>query len=114
MRWTADMDARLIELHAKRLGNTFIASWMRVTTFDVRARLVELGLKPSPGGKAPFAQAVSGPSHRRSEAEIASGEAFAADDADADEMPPPHGRPRGYLVSEADITAIYRRAGRGY
>ena len=49
MNWTAEQDGQLRLLHAKRVGVSFIGSWMRWPSSAVRARLVELGVaKPLP------------------------------------------------------------------
>ena len=44
MNWTAEQDEQLRVLHAKRVGVSFIVSWMGWPSSAVRARLVELGV----------------------------------------------------------------------
>ena len=83
MEWTTEADAKLRELHAKRVSPAFIASWMRWPAASVRARLVELGLsKPlSPRGAAMTAAAAKPRSHSASRVVEVLAEAM---DADAD------------------------------
>lgn len=63
MEWTVETDAKLRELHAKRVSSTFIASRMRWPSLAVRTRLIELGLeKPQAVRReAPAATAKSRP-----------------------------------------------------
>jgi hypothetical protein len=112
MEWTTETDARLTELHAKRVSPAFIASWMRWPAPSVRARLIELGLnKPlSPRAAAITAAAAQPRSYAASQAVEALAEAL---DEDAD-LKTSRGCPRGHLLSEAKIAALYRRVGCGY
>jgi hypothetical protein len=111
MYWTPELDATLAELHGKRLGTMFIASWMRLRPSEVRARLAVLGLRPSAPARAGMRAAqvsrpVAGPS-----ATVAGS---VPDEDDEDDMVRRDGRPRGYLMSNAEISELFRRAGRGY
>ena len=112
MEWTTEMDARLRELHAKRVSPAFIASWMHWPAGSVRARLVELGLSKSLSarGAAITAAAAKPRSHAASSAVETLAEAV---DEDADLKTAP-GCPRGHLVSEARIAALYQRVGCSY
>ena len=112
MEWTVEADQKLTELHAKRVSPAFIASWMRWPAPAVRARLVDLGLvKPLSQRAAATIAAATKP---RSQLAAHAVEALAdAIDEDQDLRTSP-GCPRGHLVSEARIAALYRRAGCSY
>jgi hypothetical protein len=135
MQWTSEQDATLAELHAKHVGNMFIATWMRVNVTDVRARLAALGLSKA---KAALSLARTAPEvaamRARMKAAVASATAaseiavesdaleaagmidgeFGDDLDDEVELVKLPGCPRGYLVSEAHINALYERAGGQY
>ena len=110
MQWTAELDKAIAELHAKRLGNAFIAKWLRVNPSQLRARLIELGL----------AKSRSSAAARRCEAADTFGAAEAQDMAGAsvededDDLVSIDGCPRGHLLPERRIASIYRSVGRGY
>jgi hypothetical protein len=110
MEWTAEADGRLRELHAKRVSLLFIANWMRWPAPEVRARLITLGLAKSLSSRsasyAPVA-VTSGSLTSLQAAEICD-EAF-DDEVGLKKLPD---CPRGHLLSEANIAALYR--GRGY
>ncbi len=105
MQWTAEQDRMLVELHAKRVGNTFITKWMRIGLTDVRARLVELGLATPTASRT---------TKSASDAEPSDLSECAADDNDDEDMVVIDGCPRGYLVPEKRIASIYKSIGRGY
>ena len=67
MQWTPELDKAITDLHAKRLGNAFIAKWLRLNPSHVRARLIELGLLKSRSAAAARAaagtQTVAAASH---------------------------------------------------
>lgn len=110
MQWTAELDKAITELHAKRLGNAFIAKWLRLNPSHVRARLVELGLLKSRATAA---------SRRLACAPTVVGDSYdptgAVDDHDEDDdMVRIAGCPRGYLVPERRIASIYESVGRSY
>jgi hypothetical protein len=110
MQWTPELDKAISDLHAKRLGNAFIAKWLRLNPSHVRARLMELGLLKSRSAaavRAAATQTVADASH-----DLAGPENF-GDDAD-DDMVRLDGCPRGYLVPERRIASIYQTLGRGY
>ena len=113
MEWTAELDKSITELHAKRLGNAFIAKWLHLNPSHVRARLVALGLvKPRSSDPASRPAATSKgalaglPDSART--------ADTAEDADEDDMVRIDGCPRGHLLSERRIASIYQNVGRGY
>ncbi|HZS85196.1 MAG TPA: hypothetical protein VFA50_20140 [Stellaceae bacterium] len=113
MAWTQEDDAKLSELHAKRLGVRFISVWLRQPAAAVRTRLVELGLEKPLSAKASKvmarAQKPAAGATRVEEAEN--------DDLDDDEdgdLRASRGCPRGHLLSEAKIAALYRSAGCDY
>jgi hypothetical protein len=124
MEWTAERDATLAELYRKRLGNMFIASWMRLKPAEVRARLRELGLIASchstaagnavrpaaPESLSAFPVAGSGGA-RDDSADKDVGE---DEDDDDGAMVSFRGRPKGHLMPESRIAALYRSVGRGY
>jgi hypothetical protein len=104
MQWTPELDKAIADLHAKRLGNAFIAKWLRLNPSHVRARLIELGLLKSRSAAA--TQTVAATSHDQ-----ASPETIGDDDDDLVRL---DGCPRGYLVPERRIASIYQSLGRGY
>ncbi len=106
MQWTAEQDRILAELHAKRLGNTFITKWMRISLADVRARLAELGLAKPPASRSTKGVSIAAP------VEVSDLESI-GDDED-DDLIVIDGCPRGYLVPEQRIASIYKSIGRGY
>ena len=114
MEWTPEKDAQLTEMHKKRLSVRFIADWMRWPASSVRLRLVELGLvKPlSSRANAVVARAAkpaaSCPS-RQGEAPT-----LEIEDDDEEDLRGRPGCPRGHLVSEAKIAALYSAAGGSY
>ena|SRR5689334_20866083 len=114
MVWTAEDDAKLIELHAKRLGVRFISVWLRQPAAAVRSRLVELGLEKPLSARASqvigrVKKSVS-VTLREEESDLAE---FDDDDEDG-ELRASRGCPRGHLLSEAKIAALYRSAGADY
>jgi hypothetical protein len=118
MEWTPENDAQLTELFKKRLGIRFISSWARWPAPAIRIRLVELGLT-SPltrrgatlVARAP--QVVSETAPLRQARELADLE-DSSDDEDEGDLRASRGCPRGHLVSEAKIAALYRTVGRDY
>jgi hypothetical protein len=116
MAWTLEEDAKLSELHTKRLGVRFISVWLRQPAAAVRARLIELGLEKPLSAKAeqviarvkkPVAEAA--PTETVAEPPIND-----SDDDDEGELRAVRGCPRGHLLSEAKIAALYRSAGCDY
>jgi hypothetical protein len=139
MEWTPDTDAKLTELHNRRLGMRFISSWTHWPSDEIRLRLVELGLTPAvkgrvvpvadrrqSGSKRPATVAKAGTATAGISA-IHEGRLLSAgvrlldghvaapdDDGDDGARREPRGCPRGYLKTEAHISAPYRRLGRDY
>lgn len=114
MVWTAEEDAKLIELHAKRLGVRFISVWLRQPAAAVRARLVELGIEKPLSLRA---NQVIGRVKKAASITMRSEEAETAeldDDEEDGELRASRGCPRGHLLSEAKIAALYRSAGADY
>jgi hypothetical protein len=95
MEWTPANDAELKKLYEKRLSIAFIATWMRREGSDVRHRLQALGLAKARGAAAAAAAAE-------------------ADEEAEEDFPSRRGRPKGHLMSDEAIGALYRRAGRNY
>jgi hypothetical protein len=137
MQWTPEQDATLVDLHRKHVGNMFIATWMRVNITEVRARLAALGLTKSAAAKAALSLAKTARQvvavRAGMKAAVASAaaseiaverdtlEAVALMDGDMDddleddvELVKLPGCPRGHLVSEAHINALYEKAGGRY
>jgi hypothetical protein len=140
MEWTPETDAKLTELHKKRLGMPFISSWTHWPSSDIRLRLIELGLTPAvpervlrvrtdrgkPGGTGSAAvpksrSSKAGNTEISKESFLSVGalvhEAHAVsldDDGDDGDLFEQHGCPRGYLMSEATIAALYQGLGRDY
>jgi hypothetical protein len=110
MQWTPELDKAITDLHAKRLGNAFIAKWLRLNPSHVRARLMELGLLKSRSAaalRAAGTQSVATASNDQASPDRL------GDDED-DDMVRLSGCPRGYLVPERRIASIYQSLGRGY
>jgi hypothetical protein len=122
MEWTPENDAQLTELFKKRLGIRFISSWTRWPGPAIRVRLVELGLASplSRRGAAlvartPQAPSETAPLRQTSEpVEIEALDDDDNDDEDEGDLRASRGCPRGHLVSEAKIAALYRSLGRDY
>jgi hypothetical protein len=116
MEWTPDKDARLTELFKKRLDMRFMSSWTHWPAPAIRARLLELGLtKPhrvaALVARVPMARSEIAPLGQTSElAELEDVE----DDEEMGDLRASRGCPRGHLVSEAKISALYRTVGRDY
>jgi hypothetical protein len=97
-------------MHRKRLSVRFIADWMRWPAPAVRVRLVELGLTQplSARGSSVVSRATQSTT-------IHHAQPATSDDHDEDdelrELP---GCPRGHLLSEAKIAALYNAAGQDY
>jgi hypothetical protein len=110
--WTEQLDERLTDLHRRNLGNAFIASFMRIDARAVRARLADLGLLKT---KAPAGAAATETARFCETARL---RAIDRDDDDGDddlgEMVRLRGRPRGHLLSEAEIAKLYKRSGGRY
>jgi len=109
MPWTPEHDSELTRLFQQGFCSAFIATCLHTNSSDIRTRLQELGLKKPPmkagrPRKSPPASAEPSPGQAP---------AFQAG-AEEEDFSPRRGRPRGHLVSEAEIAARYRRAGRGY
>jgi hypothetical protein len=120
MEWTPEKDAQLTELFKKRLGIRFISSWTRWPAPAIRLRLVELGLTSPLSrrgaalvARAPQASAEVVPLHRAPEAATVE-EVEDLDDEDEGDLRASRGCPRGHLLSEAKIAALYREVGRDY
>jgi hypothetical protein len=110
MEWTASQDLQLTEMHRKRLSVRFIADWMRWPAPAVRLRLVELGLTQPLSARASTIVARAahpGAPHH--------GQASPGDDREEDdelrELP---GCPRGHLLPESKIAALYNAVGQDY
>jgi hypothetical protein len=115
MEWTPEKDAQLTEMHRKRLSVRFIADWMRWPASAVRLRLVELGLvKPLSSRANPVVARAAQPAAPRMPRQIGAPIVDLADDDDDEEMRVRPGCPRGHLVSEAKIAALYSAAGGTY
>jgi hypothetical protein len=108
MEWTPENDAKLTEMHAKRLSVRFIADWMRWPAAAVRARLIELGLtKPmTPRASAVVARAA-GPVRAAAEIDLDR-------EDDEDDLRGRPGCPRGHLLPEAKIAELYNSVGGSY
>ena len=117
MEWTPEKDAQLTEMHRKRLSVRFVADWMRWPAAAVRLRLIELGLTKPLSSRANSvvaraAQIAPAPApHAAARYAVA---ALAEDADDDDDLRGRPGCPRGHLVSEAKITALYNAAGSDY
>lgn len=117
MDWTAEQDDKLRALQAKRVSPAFIASWMRWPPAAVRARLIELGLaRPlSPKGAS-----IANAAKTRTSSLAQSSSALRAVDSlrdafdDDEELKTRPGCPRGHLLSERQIAALYRVTGSNY
>jgi hypothetical protein len=118
MEWTPEQDAQLIEMHRKRLSVRFVADWMRWPAAAVRLRLIELGLVKPLSSRAHSvvarsAQPVAAPPSGVVSRQAAPSAVADLDDEDDDLRGRP-GCPRGHLVSEAKISALYNAAGGDY
>jgi hypothetical protein len=120
MEWTPEKDAQLTELFNKRLGVRFISSWTRWPAPAIRTRLVELGLA-SPLSRRSAALVARAPKVATETAPLRQVRELAEledleDDEDDDEgdLRASRGCPRGHLLSEAKIAALYRSVGRDY
>ena len=114
MEWTPEKDAQLAEMHKKRLSVRFIADWMRWPAAAVRLRLVELGLvKPlSSRANSVVARAV-----KPAAVSVSSPDAVCVleiDDDEEEDMRARPGCPRGHLLPEAKIAALYSASGGSY
>jgi hypothetical protein len=102
-------------MHRKRLSVRFIADWMRWPASAVRLRLVELGLvKPLSSRANTVVARATQPAAPRAPRQITGPIIDLADDDDDEEMRVRPGCPRGHLVSEAKIAALYSAAGGTY
>jgi hypothetical protein len=119
MEWTPEKDAQLTELFKKRLGIRFISSWTRWPAPAIRTRLVELGLA-SPLSRRGAALVARAPQAQpeavalRQAREVVELQAMDDDDEDEGDLRASRGCPRGHLLSEAKIAALYRNVGRDY
>src|SRR6185369_11069380 len=110
MNWTAEQDGQLRVLHAKRVGVAVIGSWMRWPSSAVRARLVELGVaKPLSPRATSITQAAK---VRKTAAAHPSATPRAVEPRrntldDEQDLKTNPGCPRGHLLSESQIAALY-------
>ena len=114
MEWTPEKDAQLAEMHKKRLSVRFIADWMRWPAAAVRLRLVELGLVKPLSSRA---NSVVARAAKPAAVSLASQDAVCAieiDDDDEEDMRARPGCPRGHLLPEAKIAALYSASGGSY
>ena len=116
MAWTQEEDTKLTELHGKRLGVRFISVWLRQPAAHVRSRLIELGLEKPLSAKA--SQTVA---RTKKQVDALAAAATApepeineSDDEDDGDLRASRGCPRGHLISEAQIAALYQSAGCDY
>jgi hypothetical protein len=116
MEWTPEKDAQLTEMHRKRLSVRFVADWMRWPAASVRLRLVELGLtKPLSSRAASVVTRAAKPAHSAAPLAHHTAPIAVADDLDDDDdLRGRPGCPRGHLVPEAKIAALYNAAGGTY
>jgi len=120
MEWTEERDEQLRALHTKRVSPSFIASWMRWPPSAVRARLIELGLvKPLSPKATSIVEAVKARSPAAKPAAQSPDQLCGAESlhdalADEKELKTNPGCPRGHLLSESQIAALYRAAGCNY
>jgi hypothetical protein len=116
MEWTTERDTQLKELHAKRVSASFIASWMRWPPSAVRARMIELGMAKPQSPKATAITTAAASSSSASKSPDALRAAATLSDAfdDEEELKTVPGCPRGHLLSETRIAALYRAAGSTY
>ena len=110
MDWTPEIDARLKEMYAKGVSQGFIACWLRLPRSAVRARLLEFGLVKTRARRTTPPRPTK---PREDQASKPVGSARHAEDDEADIVQLP-GCPRGHLMSEGTIAALYRRAGGSY
>jgi hypothetical protein len=114
MEWTPEKDAQLAEMHKKRLSVRFIADWMRWPAAAVRLRLVELGLVKPLSSKA---NSVVARAAKPAAVSVSSQDAvclLAIDDDDEEDLRARPGCPRGHLLPEAKIAALYSASGGSY
>jgi hypothetical protein len=111
MEWTPGQDLQLTEMHRKRLSVRFIADWMHWPAPAVRVRLIELGLTQPLSARASsvVARATTQPNALRQEQPSAD-----ADRDEDDELREVPGCPRGHLLPEAKIAALYSAVGQNY
>ena len=109
MDWTPEIDARLKELHAKGISQGFIACWLRLPRSEVRTRLLEFGLLKT-RARRPASRSTT-PRNDRAAKPDGSARHAEHDEGDVVQLP---GCPRGHLMSEGRIAALYRRAGSSY
>jgi hypothetical protein len=117
MDWTVEQDEQLKALHAKRVGPLFIASWMRWPPSAVRARLIELGLtKPLTPRATAITEAAKARRSVVAQPSATLCDVESLDDAvdDEQELKTRPGCPRGHLLSESQIAALYRAASCNY
>lgn len=113
MEWTPDQDLQLTDMYRKRLSVRFIADWMRWPAAAVRARLIELGLTLPLSSRA--TSVVSRANQPAGPAASRHSQADAAEDPDEDdELRASPGCPRGHLLPEAKIAALYSAVGQNY
>ena len=113
MEWTPEKDAQLAEMHKKRLSVRFIADWMRWPASAVRLRLIELGLVKPLSSRANSvvsraAQPAAG-AFRQAAAPV-----LELEDDDEEDLRARPGCPRGHLLPEAKIAALYSACGGSY
>jgi hypothetical protein len=114
MEWTPEKDAQLTEMHRKRLSVRFIADWMRWPAASVRLRLIELGLvKPLSSRASSVVSRASQPSAAGSSRQ-ATAPVLELEDDDEEDLRARPGCPRGHLLPEAKIAALYSASGGSY
>ena len=116
MEWTPEQDAQLTEMHRKRLSVRFVADWMRWPAAAVRLRLIELGLvKPLTARAASVVvRTAQQPGAADSQPRRAASPTAELDDDEEDELRAQPGCPRGHLIPEAKIAALYSGTGSDY
>jgi hypothetical protein len=115
MEWTPEKDAQLIEMHRKRLSVRFVADWMRWPASSVRLRLLELGLTKPLTSRATSVVARAAKSTSSAAPLPHHAAPPAGDDLDDDDdLRARPGCPRGHLVPEAKIAALYSSVGGNY
>jgi hypothetical protein len=116
MEWTPEQDAQLTEMHRKRLSVRFVADWMRWPAAAVRLRLIELGLvKPlTARGSSVVVRTARPATGNGQPRHAATSQAADLDDDDDDDLRAQPGCPRGHLIPEAKIAALYSGTGGDY
>jgi hypothetical protein len=116
MEWTPEQDAQLTEMHRKRLSVRFVADWMRWPAAAVRLRLIELGLvKPlTARASSVVVRTAQHPGAADSQPRRAANPTAELDDDEEDELRAQPGCPRGHLIPEAKIAALYSGTGSDY